>query len=358
MRAISAALIAVAVCSGAAGAAGRAGLPAWSVVYVSEDARGNHGYFDSEIFTTRADGSFRRRLTWNRAADQYPAWSPDGRRIIFVRDLVGRDDELWTIRADGGAPRMIISEEFETTWPRYSPSGAWIAYQTVPTKSGSCYAILLVRPDASEGRMPVRPRCGANETDGMTWGTAWSWSPDGRAIVFEEPVPEREQGDPPATDVVTVDVESGAMRRIAEMAEQPAWSPQGDLIAYFGPGGLYLVRPDGRGRRRVTVSPAPPCSSCTIFRFAPAWSPDGRQIAYLSDDGDRKAALYVVAARPASRPRALVRLKWVDHTRPVWTRDGRHIIFASDRRILIADAVRGGAQAIRIGSQPALRAER
>jgi Tol biopolymer transport system component len=53
--------------------------PAWSPDrrLIDEDER------DVEIYVMRADGSEKQRLTNDRALDSSPAWSPDGKRIVF-----------------------------------------------------------------------------------------------------------------------------------------------------------------------------------------------------------------------------------------------------------------------------------
>jgi len=81
------------------------------------------------LWTGRRDGSEFRQLTYdNRAAD--PAWSPDGRYIVFThaRDTtgdghVGLDDasDLWVIPASGGDP-IVLVEGPEQDW---GPDWAW-----------------------------------------------------------------------------------------------------------------------------------------------------------------------------------------------------------------------------------------
>ncbi len=38
---------------------------------------------DDEIFTTNPDGTGLKQLTFNTAIDEYPAYSPNGKRITF-----------------------------------------------------------------------------------------------------------------------------------------------------------------------------------------------------------------------------------------------------------------------------------
>jgi TolB protein len=46
------------------------------------------------------------RLTFNRAADESPVWSPGGNRIFFVSDRSGTR-ELWMMHSDGTNVRQI-----------------------------------------------------------------------------------------------------------------------------------------------------------------------------------------------------------------------------------------------------------
>lgn len=50
-----------------------------------------------EIYVARADGSKIRRLTSDRADDQSPTWSPEGRRIAFTSDRSNRATHAYEI---------------------------------------------------------------------------------------------------------------------------------------------------------------------------------------------------------------------------------------------------------------------
>ena len=82
---------------------------------------------DSEIYTINSDGSGKTQLTHNDTDDIDPAYSPDGKKIVYVgKDGPKGDLEIYTINARGG----ISSKSPTTMWTR---SGL----PTRPTARGS-----------------------------------------------------------------------------------------------------------------------------------------------------------------------------------------------------------------------------
>lgn len=62
-----------------------AGRCSWSRdgAFIAFESRRNGNF---EIYVINADGTQLRRLTRNPASDRFPAWSPDGSRIVFASD--------------------------------------------------------------------------------------------------------------------------------------------------------------------------------------------------------------------------------------------------------------------------------
>jgi Tol biopolymer transport system component/uncharacterized RDD family membrane protein YckC len=81
-----------------------------------------------EIFVMNADGSGKTNLTNNPAPDRGPAWSPDGRKIAFDRELDEVDD-IVVMNADGSdQTNLTKTSDAAEQSPTWSPDGTRIAF--------------------------------------------------------------------------------------------------------------------------------------------------------------------------------------------------------------------------------------
>jgi Tol biopolymer transport system component len=79
------------------------------VAFVS-NASGN-----SDIWTQNVDGSGLRQLTNDVAADGWPVWSPDGRRIVYNSIREG-SEETWIVTSSGGNGHKLMEGFFRGDW--------------------------------------------------------------------------------------------------------------------------------------------------------------------------------------------------------------------------------------------------
>lgn len=124
----------------------------------------------SHIYTMNADGSGIKQLT-HGGENQSPAFTPDGRAIVFVRAF-GRNREICRMNANGTGQKRLTNSPGTDQTPVVSPDGAKIAW--VSKRDGS-YRIYSMNADGSRQKQLTRGRA-------PNFGP--SFSPDGKRIVF------------------------------------------------------------------------------------------------------------------------------------------------------------------------------
>ena len=129
------------------------------------------GAFD--IFTMYADGTDIQQLTNGQGRNQFPAWSPDGTKIVFgsTRRLQNTLD-IYVMDADGKNLTMITKIPGWNGHPDWSPDGSKIAFETAKDKN---FEIYIMKPDGTDL---------VNLTNHPKNDTKPKWSPDGSRILF------------------------------------------------------------------------------------------------------------------------------------------------------------------------------
>jgi Tol biopolymer transport system component len=126
-------------------------------------------------------------------------------------------------------------------------------------------------------------------------------------------------------------------RWIASAGAHPAWSPNGRLIAYDGPRGIEVVRPDGTGRRRLAVG------------VSAIWAPRGSRLAYLCGrrtGSPETSALCLIGADGRGR-RVIAHAVLVSgakskNAEAAWSPRGLRLAYARPDGIFVVDANGGG----------------
>jgi TolB protein len=281
---------------------------------------------DGTIYVSNGGRPFRI------ARGSAPAWSPDGTRIVYA----GLDG-IFTVRADGRDRRRVtrspeLAHDLDPSWrprvragrdPVAVPAGSIVYTRYVKSRSGDTTELFV---DAlGEKRRLTR-------NDLHDYGAVWS--PDRRRVAF---VRMTRGGD---ADIWVMRSDGTGARRLAGSARgasdhDPAWSPDGRLIAFSstrawlrGERGseLYVMRSDGTGVRRLTRN------SRHRNDFEPSFSPDGRHLVYVSDRGYAELFRIGVDGR-GQRQLTASHDSGEDVSRdrsPDWSPDGRRIAFVSD----------------------------
>lgn len=215
-------------------------------------------------------GGAPRPLTEGTYYAQDPAWSRDGTRIAYASDEAGTAD-LYVLDVITGSAQRVTSLAGAEVAPAWSPDGQRLAFQD---QVGATHVLDLasgaVRQVVAPLFAPGRP----------------SWSADGRTLALAALRPYTRRFREGTSQILTVDVESGATR-YQEPApfeslstrgdDGPVWSPDGTALAFVMQSTLWVMPVDATGRAagpavRITSEPTD----------APTWSGDSRTLLYLS----------------------------------------------------------------------------
>jgi TolB protein len=126
---------------------------------------------NQEIYTAAADGSDIVRVTQNPGIDSHPAWSPDGKKIAFATERWG-GLEIAAARPDGTGVERLTQSRGLDDYPAFSPDGSRLAF--VSNRDGQ-FEIYVASADGS---------CATNTSSHLERDTFPTWTPDGHSVTF------------------------------------------------------------------------------------------------------------------------------------------------------------------------------
>lgn len=259
-----------------------------------------------EIYLVDADGSDLTRLTNDPGGDLSPAWSPDGKRIAFVRTSVDGTESSKTfihvMNADGTG-QTRLAEGFSPFW---SPDGERIAFLAQQGENTEVWNPDLYVMTADGADQTNLTKSDAQETIGFSFGGsafANPWSPDGKRLAFSRATyePGDAEGQVEATiEIYVMNADGSGQKRLTDKQGMfVGWSPDGRKVLFISSAGmtgseeemyqLYVIGADGSGEKLLLELPG------QNPQGFPAWSPDGARIAYTADRGG-KDIIYVMNA--------------------------------------------------------------
>jgi Tol biopolymer transport system component len=97
-----------------------------------------------DVYRMNRDGSEIKALT-SKGGNCRPDWSPDGKRIAFVSDVADGRGDIWTMDADGrNKVRITRDDDSHDYNPAWSPDGRWIIYETAKGSKNGPWSLAAI----------------------------------------------------------------------------------------------------------------------------------------------------------------------------------------------------------------------
>jgi dipeptidyl aminopeptidase/acylaminoacyl peptidase len=270
--------------------------PRWSkdgkwIAFTTIQDNGN-----SDLRAVAVDGQSVLTLTDSLAQDEEFAWSPDSRQIAFTQ-RIGPQTSIMSVELEGSVVHKLADSSASNL--RWSPDGKWIAFVAdllqPQDESRENLDIFVIPSDGGAPRLltPGTPRFRDTSPD---------WAPDSRRIVYTS----NEKG---FSNLIILETQNGTRRVLTTGNADflaPSWSPNGMMIAYVRHESSFFhvhtisvadgmtVRISDRDGTNGGYSIAYSGNSTGPSGML-EWSPDGKRIAFTHSDPARTSDIWVAA---------------------------------------------------------------
>lgn len=327
-------------------------LPPWSpkdgrIAFSSMAPRSS----ECDVYVMDRDGGNLRFLAHSRSASSNDGamaqWSFDGKRIYY-KQRVGSDPVIAWVNPDSGEHgdypgdlRMLSAVANQNVY--FSDFGRRPDQDLLRYRDQFGVFVQDLGTGASRRVVSVEqcrlinPRCD-QIADWHLYIKHTKWSPDGKRIMFvftnEIRFAPKYAELPHVKDIYVVNADGTGLKRVGEFGNHPLWHPNGQEILTNSPyegrigNSLVLLNAD-TGARRLAARHISGSGH-------PSFSPDGRYIVVdhvLPGEGSGSINLVDVAADTVEH---LAQLRVLDHSHvgthlhPVWSQDGKQLLYDSD----------------------------
>jgi dipeptidyl aminopeptidase/acylaminoacyl peptidase len=322
------------------------------IVYVRVTVNEKSDEYETSLWTVSGDGrDVPRRLTMG-TRDSSPRFSPDGKRLAFVRDLTGQQPQIYLMPLGGGEAAAVTDLPRGAGAPAWSPDGSKIAFSSTtkaedfekkPDAPKSDVRVITsaeYRSNGSGWDDPERPShlwitdAAATSplpkaralTTGKYDETGQGWSPDGSRVYFTSTREDEPYYSPAKVELFSVPAAGGDPSKVVSLngaitAVRP--SPDGRRLAFVGilngtpersfdQPDLFVANADGSGMPRnltaaydydingsVGGDQGAPRGGRTA---GPVWSADGKSIVVVAGEQGNAPLIRLDAASGAVSP--------------------------------------------------------
>ncbi len=276
------------------------------------------------IYSVSKDGGIPEQLTFGVSDNREPFWSPDGKKLLFSSDRSGNYD-IWELEIGTGKLSQVTTDPGNDYFPAYSPDASLVSYVSERTSAPGIY----IRSLSGEERVFVT-------TKGKLGAPVWH--PTQKKIIFNQFAEGKSTLDMAA-------VGGGEWVTLSEEGEdvfpfKVSWMSDNELI-YTSDGKILKKKLSAKGAqaipfrvevtlgkrtyRRKKYDPQATSGKTVKGIRGPVVSPGGKEIVFTAL-GD----LYLLK-EGSEVPVQLTGDEFVDID-AAWSRDGKKIVFASDRK--------------------------
>ena len=194
-------------------------------------------------------------------------WAPDSQKIVYQNRSDAGNQEIFVYSLETGKSRNITNDPALDADPSFSPDGKQIVFASLRDGNAELY---LMNTDGSAVR---------RLTNSPAWDSHPVFSPDGTTIAFPS---NRESED---SDIYLMSASGGNIRRLTdwktnEYVEPGCWSPDGTQIAFVsdreGNDDIFVMSAEVYRPRLILAD------NDSNIAF-PTLSPDGLQMAYQAE---------------------------------------------------------------------------
>jgi Tol biopolymer transport system component/tRNA A-37 threonylcarbamoyl transferase component Bud32 len=289
--------------------------PVWSpdgqsIAYIRESGKST----EYEIAVMPALGGPARQVS-SQGQVAGSAWSPDSKFLVWNQQDKARVFSLYLAAAAGGEPHQLFHAAASTRGdfePAFSPDGRQIVFNRVVAAWDSDLYLVDFRDGQTIGSPRRLTRDHRPKSDPI-------WTSDGKQIVFIANDSTNE------TSINRIAVSGGQSERIHGIganAQSLTYSAKANRLLYSTETMNYDIR-----RLDMTAKDAKPerFLSSTRYEASPAYSPDGKRIAFESNRGGIQQIW--VADGNGANPVALTSFDSGVAGSPKWSPDGRFLVF-------------------------------
>lgn len=202
-------------------------------------------------------------LLTNTAGAEDPSWSPDGRKIAYVKYSDGRkSSQVYTANVDGSNEKQLTAGQYYNWTPRWSPDGQKLVFETTRNDNPTTH-----RPGGYRD-VYVMDSDGQNQINltTNTFGHHPAWSPDGKFIAYM------------AHGIMVMKADGSEKHNVSQgktRDSEPVWSPDGQWIAFTRTAGnppaegamdIWIMKRNGTEQHQVTFNQG------EFSSYSPAWS--------------------------------------------------------------------------------------